>query len=246
MTTRADRRHLDDSIRRAVHGAMAELLQPLMAQPDFQKRLAMAIAARMPEREAKPAPAQEASGKRSLLTTKQKAAIDAAFAKLGDKAAVRRQFPEIRPTTIYSHLARREQAERAATPPQTVVPPAAVAEPEATPPPVVAEPSPSQPASAAAAAVTALVPEPALPPDAPTPAPARVVPSWAAERREVEQTTPKAVRAWLEQRLRDGGQGKIAAEDKVAAMTHDEALQQANIRRAVLKQPLFAFLGAKA
>lgn len=116
-----------------------------------------------------------------------------------------------------------------------------VAEPEAAPP-VIAEPPTAEPAQPAACAVVeapvhaSLPPVPAMVPVALTPRPPV---------REVEHTTPKIVRAWLEQRYRDGGLGKIAAEDKVAAMTHDEALRQANIRRAALKQPLFAFLGGK-
>ena len=46
--------------------------------------------------------------------------------------------------------------------------------------------------------------------------------------------TPKQVRVWLAQNLYACGAERLAAEDRVALMTHQEALAEANRRRARL------------
>ncbi len=44
--------------------------------------------------------------------------------------------------------------------------------------------------------------------------------------------TPKQVRAWLAMNLYACGATRLAAEDRVALLTHAEALEEANRRRA--------------
>lgn len=86
----------------------------------------------------------------------------------------------------------------------------------------------------------AVVPAPHQPP-VPTlpPMPSRPAPT-------VITTTTKDVRAWLIASMKAGGLTQMQAEDRVGFMTHDQALAEANQRRARAGHPPFAFLGARS
>jgi hypothetical protein len=75
---------------------------------------------------------------------------------------------------------------------------------------------------------------------------ARAAPKASSTPSAVEMVTPKQVRIWLTLRLRAGGKTAIEAEDAVAAMTHEQALREANLRRVQMGIRPYAFLGAKA
>lgn len=136
--------------------------------------------------------------------------------------------------------------------PKRRAPPAAAAAPSMPPP--VADPPPAEPIEAPAPPIA---PEPpAVTPAVPPAAPQRLVPSWAPPppapaprptlRRaepEVESISHKGLRIWLARQFRAGGLGQIAAEDKVAPMTHDQVLIEANRRRQRSGDPPFVFLG---
>lgn len=77
------------------------------------------------------------------------------------------------------------------------------------------------------------------------PAPAPPAPRPKAEP-QVITTTPKEVRAWLTASLKAGGLSLVQAQDRVGFMTHDQALAEANQRRARAGYPPFAFLGARS
>ncbi|MEI6160141.1 MAG: hypothetical protein WCP77_09930 [Roseococcus sp.] len=59
-------------------------------------------------------------------------------------------------------------------------------------------------------------------------------------------TTPKDVRGWLIASMKAGGLTLVQAQDRVAYMTHDQALAEANQRRARAGHPPFAFIGSRS
>jgi hypothetical protein len=91
------------------------------------------------------------------------------------------------------------------------------------PPPAIVLPAPAAPAKL-------ILPPPAKPKAEP----------------QVITTTPKEVRAWLIASMKAGGLSLVQAQDRVAYMTHDQALAEANQRRARVGHPPFAFLGARS
>ncbi|MDB5851929.1 MAG: hypothetical protein JWP29_5681 [Rhodoferax sp.] len=284
MIPRAERRHLDDTVRSAVRGAFNELLKPLLDQPDFQKRLAMAIAARMPpapqpepEPKREPVPAvKKAPGRKKLLAAIPPAPIDRRDTMGPKSSFTPQQLAEIKafylqtkavrgtarhfgiPTGTMSSLVYgkkwhklpatgdRPDAEAGAMaePPQAEISATATTPPAAPDPVVEATPASSAPAPAAS-----MEPEKAaLPPPAAARPPAPALPRPAAAARaepEMQAASTKAVRDWLERSLHHGGLGKLAASDKVAVMTHQEALQEANRRRQLLRLVPFVFLGTR-
>lgn len=75
---------------------------------------------------------------------------------------------------------------------------------------------------------------------------AAVAPKQSKPAPTVITTTTKDVRAWLIASMKAGGLTQIQAEDRVGFMTHDQALAEANQRRARAGHPPFAFLGARS
>lgn len=60
---------------------------------------------------------------------------------------------------------------------------------------------------------------------------------------QIITTTPKEVRAWLATSMRAGGLSNLQALDKVALLTHAQAIDEANVRRQRGGLPLFVFIG---
>ena len=115
---------------------------------------------------------------------------------------------------------------------QVVAPVPVPAAPEAPalilppPPPAIVMPAPAAPARLIL---------PAAPPPPPRP---KSTP-------QVITTTHKDVRVWLIASMKAGGLTLVQAEDRVGFMTHDQALAEANLRRARAGHPPFAFIGAQ-
>lgn len=183
---------------RAVRRAIRQVLLPIVQTPDFQARLAAAMAAEVassnhqkpaphvpPAVESAPAPppATNANRRRSLLTPEQRAERD----RTRKRAWARKNY---------------QPSRRAAA--QT---------------PAAEVPAPTAPVAAPVPAA----PEAAKPTLAATPR--------ATARAEApEAVMPKQLRAWLTQRLYASGMARLAAADRVAAMTNDEVLAEANAR----------------
>jgi hypothetical protein len=118
-----------------------------------------------------------------------------------------------------------------------VVPAAEVPAPIVPPAPVkIVLPTPPAPAKPILP-----VPKPAL---VPPPIPARPAPPARRATPEVITTTTKEVRAWLIASMKASGLSLVQAQDRVGFMTHDQALAEANQRRARAGYPPFALLGA--
>lgn len=111
--------------------------------------------------------------------------------------------------------------------------------------PAAVVPAPRQPPVPAPALI---VPPAPLKIALPTPpAPAKLIlPARPRVEPEVIPTTPKEVRAWLIASMKAGGLTLVQAQDRVGFMTHDQALAEANQRRARAGYPPFAFLGARS
>lgn len=103
----------------------------------------------------------------------------------------------------------------------------------------------------------AVVPAPRIPPPPSTLVMASRVPEVAARiapppppkpkaEPQIITTTPKDVRAWLIAAMKAGGLSLVQAQDRVGFMTHDQALTEANQRRARAGHPPFAFIGARS
>lgn len=263
MIPRAEVRQLDGIVRAALHDVMRELLAPIVETPDFQKRLAVAIAARSPTpaplagaapAPVKPKPSAAPKPLRNKLAEGEVKAIGRAFVETGSAAATRRRCPHPPKTTVYSVISRRswEKLDQVPIGAEPAIPPRVAPTPTEVEPP--AEPAPPAPA-------VSPVPKPDMPPlpamdatvipaAAPAPPLTAVAPSLPTPAPEppadqATYTTTKAVREWLEKNLVLGGMGKLLASDRVAAMTHQEALQEANRRRLRLRMRPFIFIGTK-
>lgn len=199
---------------------------PVQAVADHKKKTKAAGPAKPPRRS---------------LTDAEIGAIGEAYLEKGLATDAVRRFPGLPKTTVYSVISRRaweKLGAGTAAAAGSVVPAPTVPPPVVDPPPAVAAPSDPSPPAITVALTPVLAPAPRLPSGpAPRPGPRTI---------EAEQATPKTIRNWLQASLQNGGVGKLTAEDKVAAMTHDQALQQANIRRIALRLPPFVFVGAKA
>lgn len=199
-------------LERAVRRAIRSVLLPVVETPEFQARLAAALAVEMGPPAAMPEPSEAvdaATNPAGPDEAPQAVAVAAPQPKRGrqrvfsseEAAQRRRQKRKVWDAKYHAKKVaeRRKGSPEAAgaetTPADTPVPAAAIHAPAEATKPVIRPPVPARPQ---------------------TP----------------EAIAPRHLRAWLADRLYSGGLSKRDAEDRVALMTHDQVLEDANRRCA--------------
>lgn len=242
-------------IRRIGHATAAAIL----AASDSQafERIVMAVARALQAEAPPPAPAARRHGVLATMPEEKLALLRARFEAGENVAALERELG-IPKTTIFSHAerhgwvrpppapkmtleqkkalkaaqnARYRQSRKARPAAQAAPAPTAAHAPEAPQAEVQNRTSEAHSAPAPAMPANPAIRQPAAPRAAqPTEAPAPVT------------TTPKEVRQWLAQAMYVGGLTRRDAEDRVALLTHEQALDEANRRRVLVGYAPFRLL----